>query len=198
VAKFTLFDYNIEGYSQDASGAYKNPARNHEVRMKEIIDVNTGEVKVGGSKTILRSLAIGSCIVVAAYDSRKKVGAMAHVMLPGRAPEKEPEKTKYAADAIDEMINQMTVAGANRDNIEVCLVGGGNVLQRKDDTICKENVKSTTELLEKENIPIRKAVLGGTERKSVFLDIDCGSISYTEGDGGKRPLWRPSRRSHLR
>ena len=39
--------------------------------MKEVVDVNTGEVKIGRKKTILRSIAIGSCIVIAAYDFRK-------------------------------------------------------------------------------------------------------------------------------
>ncbi|MHC4464156.1 MAG: chemotaxis protein CheD, partial [Planctomycetota bacterium] len=114
--------------------------------MREIIDVNTGEVKVGGEKVVLRSIAIGSC-VIAAYDSEKKIGAMAHVMLPGSAPKKALERTKYAANAIEEMIYQMTGAGADKDNIEVCLVGGGNVLKKEDDTICRDNIKSTTQLL---------------------------------------------------
>ena len=159
--------------------------------MREIVDVNTGEVKVGGKNIILRSLAIGSCIVIAAYDLKKKIGAMAHVMLPGRAPEKTSEKTRYAADAIDKMINKMIVAGSNKDDIDVCLVGGGNVLKRKDDTICKDNIESTTRLLEKKQIPVRSTVLGGTERKGVFLDVESGVISYTEGDGREQPLWEP-------
>ncbi|MHC4707098.1 MAG: chemotaxis protein CheD [Planctomycetota bacterium] len=120
--------------------------------MKEIVDVNTGEVKVSGQSTILRSLAIGSCIVVTAYDRKKKVGAMAHVMLPGSAPKESLEKTKYAADAIDEMISKMIKEGSNNDDIEVCLVGGGNVLKREDDTICKSNIDSTTQLLIKRQI----------------------------------------------
>jgi chemotaxis receptor (MCP) glutamine deamidase CheD len=158
--------------------------------MKEVVDVNTGEVKVGRGKIILRSIAIGSCIVIAAYDFKKRTGAMAHVMLPGSAPEKTLERTRYAADAIDEMINRMTQMGSNKDDIEVCLVGAGNVLKKKDDTICEDNIKSTTQLLEKKRIPVRTTVLGGTKRKGVFMDIETGCISYTEGDGEAKPLWK--------
>lgn len=43
---------------------------------QQIIDINTGEVKVAGSPTMLRSVAIGSCIVVAAYDYKKGIGLM--------------------------------------------------------------------------------------------------------------------------
>ena len=156
--------------------------------MQEIIDVNTGEVKVGSGRVILRSVAIGSCVVIAAYDCKKKIGAMAHIMLPGSAPKKSREKTRYAADAIDKMMKQMSSVGAKTGDIEVCLVGGANVLQRKDDNICKENIKSTTSLLNERNIAVRTTVLGGTERKGVFLDVESGDMSYTEGDGKEKPL----------
>ncbi|MHC4573020.1 MAG: chemotaxis protein CheD [Planctomycetota bacterium] len=162
--------------------------------MNEIIDVSTGEVRVGGSKTILRAIAIGSCIVIAAYDPKQRIGAMAHVMLPGSAPKKAAEKTKYAADAIDKMIKDMAAAGSNKDDIEVCLVGGGNVLNRQDDTICKDNIDSTTGLLRKKQIPVRSSALGGTERKGVFLNVENGSISCTEGDKKEKLLWKPKAR----
>ena len=162
--------------------------------MKKIIDVSTGEIKVGVNKTLLRSAAIGSCIAIAAYDSNKKVGAMAHIMLPGSAPEKSLEKTKYAAEAINEMIKKMIDAGSKHCDIEVCLVGGGNVLQKKNDTICKDNIESTTMLLAKRNIPIRASVLGGTTRKGIFLDIESGVVIYTEGDKKEKLLWKYEKR----
>ena len=162
------------------------------VKMREIIDVNTGQVKLGRGKVLLRSLAIGSCIAVAAYDSKAGMGAMAHIMLPGSAPEKFSESTKYAANAIDEMIGMMLDADSQRDNIEVCLVGAGNVLQKEDDTICAANMRSTTRLLEERSIPIRATVLGGTERKSILLDVESGNVSYRRGDGRERLLWGPT------
>ena len=114
-----------------------------------LIDVYTGEVKAGGENTILKSNAIGSCVVIAAYDASKKVGALAHVMLPGAAPEgKTFQRTRFAADSIEEMINRMTHLGAHKDDIEVCLVGGGNVLEREDDIICQDNIVSVVELLD--------------------------------------------------
>ncbi|MCK5173416.1 MAG: chemotaxis protein CheD [Planctomycetes bacterium] len=159
--------------------------------MKETIDVNTGEVKVNSNGGILRSIAIGSCLGVAAYDARGRIGALAHVMLPGRAPKsKQGEKSKYAADGIDELINLMTEAGSCRDDIEVSIVGGGNVLMRPDDSICRDNIDSTIKILEKNNIPIRAKCVGGTTRRSVFMDIEAGSVFYTEGDGQEKLLWQ--------
>jgi len=162
--------------------------------MKEVIDISTGAVEVAGAGAILRSNAIGSCIVIAAYDSSKKVGALAHIMLPGRAPkDADSERTRYAANAIDEMINRMTRTGANKCDLEVCLVGAGNILKKQDDTICKDNIESTTELLEKKHIPVRAMVLGGTKRKSISLDVGSGSIFYTEGYKKEKLLWKSTR-----
>ncbi|MHC4476729.1 MAG: chemotaxis protein CheD [Planctomycetota bacterium] len=163
--------------------------------MKKVVDVNTGEVKIGRGKTVLRSVAIGSCIVVAAYDSKSRIGAMAHVMLPGSAPRRSVEKTKYAADAIEQMLNSMIEEGVSKDNVEACLVGGGNVLKKKGDTICRENISSTTQVLGQEQIPIRGSVLGGTERKGIFMDVESGKVTCTEGDGPERLLWKAAERA---
>ncbi len=159
--------------------------------MKKIVDVNTGEVKFASDGVILRSIAIGSCIAIAVYDGRKKIGTMAHVMLPGQAPEKETQPTRYAANAINEIIDLMTRAGTRSCDIEACLVGAGNVLEKEDDTVCKTNVESVMQLLEEKNIPVKATALGGTERKSVFLDIDSGTIYYTKGETTEKLLWKP-------
>jgi len=158
--------------------------------MKEIIDVNTGEVRAGGKGLILRSTAIGSCIVIAAYETSSRTGALSHIMLPGSAPSRERQKTKYAGNAITEMIKKLVKAGAKKERIEACLVGAGNVLREKDDTICRDNIESVTKQLGKRRIAIRASAVGGTSRRSVSLDIEIGRVSYTEGDGEEKLLWR--------
>ena len=162
----------------------------HSDATKKIADVNTGEVKIATEGAILRSVAIGSCIVVAAINFKRKIGAMAHIMLPGSAPQHSLEKTKYAFDGIEQLLNQIFEAGANTDETEVCLVGGGNVLKKEDDTICEANIESVTQILEGKNIPVIASVLGGTKRKSVFMDVENGYISYIEGDEKEKTLWQ--------
>ena len=157
---------------------------------KKSVDVNTGEVKVAAKGTILRSVGIGSCVIVTAYNLRGKIGGMAHIMLPGSAPQQSLEKTKYAFDGIEQLLNQMFEAGADTDEIEVCLVGAGNVLHKKDDTICDANIESVTGILKEKNIPVKVSVLGGTKRKSVFLDVATGCVSCAEGDEKEKILWQ--------
>ena len=159
-------------------------------KMKQVLDVNTGEVKAGTNESVLRSIAIGSCVVVAAYNFKRKIGAMAHVMLPGNAPKNSIDKTKYAANAIEELINMITPEDSKQYDIEACLVGAGNVLKKEDDTICNANIQSTTQILKEKHIPVRASALGGTKRKSIFMDIEDCCISFTEGNEKEKVLWK--------
>ena len=158
--------------------------------MKKTINVSTGEVKAAKKTTILKSAAIGSCVVIAAYNAANKTGALAHIMLPGASPEKSiSPRTRYAADAIKEMIALMTQLGTDRKNIEVCLVGGANVLKREYDTIGQNNIDSVTELLTKQNIEIKAKSVGGFDRMSVTLDVENGNVYHSIGDGIDKLLW---------
>lgn len=157
--------------------------------MQKIIDVNTGKIAVRRGRFTLRSMAIGSCIVVAAFDSKTKNAGMAHIMLPGNSPNQSSEKTKYAADGIEQLLSRMQKSGSNVDDIEICLAGAGNVLQKKDDTICSDNIKSVNAILAQKCVAIKASILGGSKRKSLFLDARTGSVSYTEGDDSKKQLY---------
>lgn len=153
--------------------------------------VNTGEVNSGGIDTILNSGAIGSCVVITAFDSVKKVGAMAHVMLPGTlAVRNQLHATRYAANAIEEMLFQLKNFGIEKENIEIFLVGGANVLKRENDTIAKDNVDSIEMILKEKQIEIKAKSTGGFERRTVLFDIGKGCIYYTVGDSKQKILWQ--------
>mgnify|MGYP000933601648 CR=1 FL=1 len=151
--------------------------------MKEIINVLTGEVKASNENIIFKSSAIGSCVVIAAYDLKLMISAMAHIMLPGISPEKsKTQKTRYAFNAIEEMIEQMVKLGANKVDIEVCIVGGSNVLKREDDTICQANIDSVLNILTEKNIKIKAKSVGGTRRRSVLFDTKTSNVYHSIGN----------------
>ena len=159
--------------------------------MKETIEIDTGEVKVCKSNSILTSNAIGSCVAITAYASRKKVGALAHVMLPGKSPQDAIlPRTRYAADAVETIIKEMAGAGANSSDIEACLVGGSNVLKRDDVAVWQDITDSIVDILKGRGIPVRACALGGTNRKSVSLDIENGIVRYAEADQQEEVLWQ--------
>jgi len=157
--------------------------------MNEIVYVNTGEVKLGDSSTILNSGAIGSCVVVCIYNSSKKMGAMAHIMLPGVASVENEIKTKYASNAI---LKLMKLINKNNDQstiLETCIIGGANVLKRSNDTIGKKNIDSVEKLLSEKGIIICGKSVGGDKRRTVVFDIKKACMYFTEGNSSEKILW---------
>ncbi|MCF8381369.1 MAG: chemotaxis protein CheD [Bacteroidales bacterium] len=162
-----------------------------EIPEKRMQYVTTGEVSSGGIETILNSGAIGSCLVIAAFDPLLNVGAMAHVMLPGRSPVKNGLHTnRFAANAIDEMLCQLKKFGIKNENLRICLVGGANVLKRENDSIGESNIISVEKLLEEKGLKVYARSVGGLERRTVLFDIEMGCIYCKVGDGKQLILWQ--------
>lgn len=159
--------------------------------MKKIIDVFTGEIEACNNSCELVSHAIGSCIVITAYDPIRKLGCMAHVMLPGKAPEnKQDTLTRYAQNAIEELVRIMDITPKNAHRIEICLIGGGNVLKRADDAICHNNIFSVKKLMKNWSLFVSAESLGGTERRSVRFDVEKGEVYMTKANSKEWLLWK--------
>ena len=155
------------------------------------IEVPTGEAKAA-SKGVLRVSALGSCVAVAMYDPTAGVGGLAHVMLPGVSPdERSSQDTKYAESGIQELTRMATALGVQPERLVACITGGGNVLERDDDTICEANIRSVSRALEESGIALVASEVGGTRRRSASLDVGCGRVSCTVGDSGPMLLWEP-------
>jgi len=154
-------------------------------------DVNTGELIVTGKSVMLRSNAIGSCIVVAAIDPERTAGGLAHIMLPGHSPPgKDQNKFRYAEDAIQEMILRLGELGSGTDDLKIFIAGGANVLKRPGDYVCKANIDSVKEELQKRGLKIVKESTGGTQRRSLSLNLENLTIHYTIGDSPETLFWK--------
>ena len=158
--------------------------------MKETIDIKTGEVRVLHQQGELATTAVGSCIAVAAFDKTARTGGMAHVMLPGRAPEGAADTLRYADNAMDELVRGMEGLGSDKNDIQLCIAGGANVLERPDDTICELNIAAVTHAARRHGLMILARSLRGTSRRRVRFEVESGSVYCALGDGPEKLLWR--------
>lgn len=153
----------------------------------KFIDVDTGKLIVSSKPVILRVMAIGSCVVMLVYNRFKKIGGMAHIMLPGKSPGQDSgNRTKYAEDAIDVLLDTAKKFGIKAEDLEVNLVGGANIIG--EGSISEEIEGSVLDYLKKLGIEPKNKKTGGTERRSVSLDIESGKVFYTEGDSMMKEL----------
>lgn len=135
-----------------------------------MIEINTGEVGISKGNHILTCRALGSCIALVLIDKQEKLGGIAHIMLPGKAPPKSKYPTRYAENAIKNLIAKLS-SNKSSGCYLAFKIGGGNVLKREDDIICKANSISILEILNEYKIPIIKESVGGFERRSVKYHV---------------------------
>jgi chemotaxis protein CheD len=161
-----------------------------------MLEVSSGAIGIAASGR-LRASAIGSCVGVALCDPVAGVGGLAHVMLPGRAPSsRQSEQAKYAEGGIQKLLGAMLAMGARRRRMVACLAGGGNVLEREEDTLCNANIASVRRTLDRLKIARVAEDVGGTLRRSLTVDVDAGRVLLTRGDGRHLELWPKTGTGH--
>lgn len=155
------------------------------VRLGLTAVTNTGET--------LAALGLGSCVAVLLHDPVARVGGLAHVLLPSRSLSRDRGNPGRAADtAIPALTQQMCECGASPQRIVARLVGGASMfadlLAAGTVHIGERNVVACRLALRKEGIPIVAEAVGGQGSRSVWFDVDHGTVTVRSVHGGTATL----------
>ena len=168
-----------------------------ETETEAIKYVSSGQIVTGSKDEIITSSPLGSCIAVVAYDAKNKIGGMAHVMLAGKSyRENRCDKNKYVSDGINNLLSKLYESGAQNTNIKICLIGGANVLRKKDDLIAETLVVNVLKTIGKNKMKICASSLGGFERRIARLEIKTGNVYFTIGESTEKVLWEFNRNTN--
>lgn len=150
----------------------------------EQVAVRIGEVKVTAASSMLFTVGLGSCVAIALYDTDAKVGGLAHAMLPHpRGSRGDAPAGRFAVTAVDELVDQMVSAGAERERLRARLAGGASmfrdVLEADGLRLGRRNVEAALAALESAGIPVDGQDVFGTYGRSVFLRTSDGKLLVT-------------------
>ena len=124
--------------------------------------------------------ALGSCVGVTAYDRKRKIGGLLHILLPESsldAAEAERNPYKYADTGIRRLFEELARAGAERRGLEVRLIGGAQMLNDQGlFNIGHRNVLAARKLLWKMGCFLKGEETGGAESRTVRLEIGTGDV----------------------
>jgi chemotaxis protein CheD len=139
-----------------------------------------GELKVVKGSAVLVSRALGSCVALVLFDPKKKIGGLAHIMLPCSCENDSLEApAKYADQAVPKLIAEMKKSGAN-GTLVAKLVGGARMFDANGSTIGRlgeKNVKQIRNLLKQAHIRLVASDVGGTLARTAFFDIETGRVT---------------------
>ena len=146
------------------------------------IFLQPGEIYFGEGRTRVRTL-LGSCVAVAVWHPRLRIGGLCHYMLPGRGAHHGTHRAldgRYADEAMLLFLRDMRTAGTRPEDYEAKLFGGGRMFAEAPhvrpgclDVSCK-NVLRGRELVRHYGLRLKAEHLGGEGHRNLMFEIWSG------------------------
>ena len=135
-----------------------------------------GEMSIAIDGEDLRTL-LGSCIGLALYDRRQKIGGLAHIVLPhARGATDRPGK--FVDTAIPTLIESMQEVAEDRLRLTAKFAGGASMFSTTVATkIGQQNVESCERLLDELRIPVVAKHCGGEQGRRMCLKTTNGQVT---------------------
>jgi chemotaxis protein CheD len=149
------------------------------IAAREII-VNTGEVKYSSYPVIFSSTGVGSCVVVFIFDARRKIGGVAHIMLPRPTEFSGENVGLFANTSTSLLISSLINCGAEASTLSAKIIGGANIFEWAEGCglsgLGKRNIENVKRELLRQKIYLAAEEVGGTNGKTVKCCTNTGKV----------------------
>jgi chemotaxis protein CheD len=143
----------------------------------QLVNVGVAQIKIGSSPQILRTI-LGSCVGICIYYRIKKVGGLAHILLPESTNRDQPEK--FADTAIPMLIDLLLKEGCRIEFMSAKIAGGASMFKFKAETplglIGEKNIITTRKILEAKHIPLLAEDVSGFAGRVIDFFLDDGHL----------------------
>jgi len=148
--------------------------------MNSDINVGIGEYKIvsDDDNKVLKASGLGSCLGVFIYDKKRKIGGLAHILLPQSPNHKDKKSLKYADVALNNLMNDLAEKGAKKDDLVAKIVGGAQLYYVENDMlkIGERNIESVEKILCEMKIPILGRDVGGDYGRTMEAYLSDGRV----------------------
>jgi len=157
------------------------------------IEVGMAEMKISSAPNILITRGLGSCVGIVFYDPIKKIGGLAHPMLPDIDKAKlKHTPSKFVNSVIELMLKELKAQGSIKSTIKVKFFGGGHMFSAipKDIpfNIGAKNVAMTKEVLNRLKMDASAEDTGGNYGRTIELDLSTGLVKVKTIFHGEKEL----------
>ena len=145
------------------------------------IKVGISDYKVARMPQTLMTIGLGSCVGIAIYDPKTKIGGLSHIMLPDSSSFKNANKIEKFADlAIPHMVSEIRKETKNQKLIAK-IAGGASMFQTANDsyvgTIGERNVAAVERSLKLLDIPLLGSHTGGNMGRTMIVDLTTFAVT---------------------
>ncbi|MFH0790286.1 MAG: chemotaxis protein CheD [Candidatus Omnitrophota bacterium] len=148
---------------------------------EKIIEINMADMKIAEAPAKLITRGLGSCLGIVIYNPVKKIGGMAHPMLPDINHAKiQSNPHRFVNSVIIKMVDELERKAGSRANLITKLFGGAHMFNFiAGDSILnvgERNIVMAKAILNELGIKILAEDTGGSFGRTVELDLDNGRV----------------------
>ena len=149
--------------------------------MDKRIVVGVGGLKVSGDpEKMLVTYALGSCVGVAAYDYKARVGGMLHFMLADSSISLERAAMRpgmFADTGMRALLRGLEARGASASRLRIVLAGGADTFRTVDlFRIGERNIEAIRRMLSAKRLRESGSDVGGHVCRTMALAIADGEV----------------------
>jgi chemotaxis protein CheD len=159
--------------------------------LAEEIKVGMGDIAVSRAPGTLAIIGLGSCVGVALYYQKERIGGLAHIMLPDSTKSRSTaSREKFADTGLAILLDRLKRSGAEQLWLTARLIGGASMFKSSSPggtgnmfNIGENNVRACREFLKKEHIRIVGEEVLGTNGRTMRFNLATGKITIRQADG---------------
>ncbi|MFZ5943684.1 MAG: chemotaxis protein CheD [Bacillota bacterium] len=159
----------------------------------DVIKVGMADLAACKAPQKLVTTGLGSCVGICLYDPAKKIGGMAHIMLPDSTQAKNNQnKAKYADTALIETVDQMTRLGAEKIRLVAKIAGGAQMFNFNGTSsimrIGERNTEAVKKILADFRIKIMAEDTGGNFGRTITFNPENGELHIKTINKGEKTI----------
>ncbi|ADO42901.1 chemotaxis protein CheD [Ketogulonicigenium vulgare] len=149
------------------------------------IHVVQGDCAISDDPMMMVTTVLGSCVSACLFDVQRGIGGMNHFLLPDAG--RSSGDNRYAAAAMEVLVNSLLRRGAQRGSLQAKLFGGARMLAGLSD-IGQRNAEAARQFLQAEGVPVIGADLGGDCARRIRFWPASGRAQVLHLRGDAPPL----------
>lgn len=151
----------------------------------KMIYLHPGELCFSNKGVVVTTI-LGSCVAITMHNKYVGLGMISHCMLPYcknglKGCDSCPDIFKYVDCTILRMIEKFNSIGIKKEDIEIKIFGGADVLKNQNklsntQSVGAQNIKAALNTLEKFNLKVISYDTGGQKGRRIFFHTDTGDV----------------------
>jgi len=138
------------------------------------VKVVAGDFYVSGQDEVICTV-LGSCVSTCIRDPKVGIGGINHFLLPDANCDILSASNRYGVFAMEQLINAIIKYGGSRENLEIKIVGGGNMMSGPND-VGQRNIDFVKQFFETEGLTVTAQDLGGNQARRVQYIAKTGQL----------------------